>query len=260
MSAHSGAFGLLLVSLTFEIIQIIVFLTLLEDGGSDALRSSVAPDFQWSRAAAGSWLSPTPSPQASVRPSLRERSSANRLSIVLCVVEVAFRNLRFLYMTSGMIPFYFPKYFSPSCDLHPSSCQMRDLWANGGSQGHIWETEWETYISEARPAWVCFQGRMFIPVRQKERSVWASVLYRTSCSSLSPGFWAFTRTWSTKKWRESSNLTPLCSPLKFTHKPPKWWLPSPLASLPCSSPASLWYQPTRSSPSLLICTRLSECF
>lgn len=35
-----------------------------------------------------------------------------------------------------------------------------------------------------------------MPVRQKERSVWASVLYRTSWSCLSPGLWAFTRTYS----------------------------------------------------------------
>lgn len=53
------------------------------------------------------------------------------------------------------------------------------------------------WLSNAsRPVCVCFQGRMFIPVRWKERSVWASVLYRTSCSCFSPGFWAFTRTWS----------------------------------------------------------------
>lgn len=59
--------------------------------------------------------------------------------------------------------------------------------------------KWLIYCNEltetaSRPVHVCFHGRMSTPVRQKERSVWASVLYRISWSFLSPGFWAFTRT------------------------------------------------------------------
>lgn len=57
---------------------------------------------------------------------------------------------------------------------------------------------------DCRPVDICFQGRISIPVRQKERSVWASVLYRTSWSCLSPGFWAFTLTYERKQDFSSS--------------------------------------------------------
>lgn len=119
------------------------------------------------------------------------------------------------------------------------------LWAHSCTDNQqVWTNR---CCSLSGPVDICFQGRISIPVRQKERSVWASVLYRTSWSCLSPGFWAFTLTCKRKQDFSSSpasDILQLASTwtknnskwiLKISSLIPQgWWSLSPSASLLCS--------------------------
>lgn len=152
------------------------------------------------------------------------------------------------------VEFYFPKYFSPSCDLHPSHTPVKyvtsELMAgHKDTFGNLNDGTSQTCVS-------LFPGLNVHPCAA-EGAIGVSLgAVQHLLQLVVSRFLGFHAHLKPQKVSESSDFTPKT----YIYKPPKWWPPSPLASLLCSSLASLWCRPTQSSPSLLICTSFLDFF